>query len=75
MVKCAFPIGSNFKERTYNFKNQTDKNYHIGQTIHTRISDLCLISAVPPKTTYMHLVLLGVVKKMFDRKLDFRTIS
>ncbi|KAL4154104.1 hypothetical protein QTP88_001937 [Uroleucon formosanum] len=52
-----------FIERTDNdFKNQTNENHHVGQTILTRIPGLNLVSNVP--LDYLHLILLGVMKKL-----------
>lgn len=60
--RMCFPE-TNFTKRTNeDFRNQTDEHHHIGETILTRISDMDLISIVP--LDYMHLVLLGVVKKL-----------
>lgn len=60
--RMCFP-DTTFIERTDNdFKNQTDESHHVGQTILTRIPGLNLVSAVP--LDYMHLILLGVMKKM-----------
>lgn len=60
--RMCFPE-TNFTKRTNeDFRNQTDENHHIGETILTQISGLDLISTVP--LDYMHLVLLGVVKKL-----------
>jgi hypothetical protein len=44
------------------FLNQTDRDYHKGETILTMINNLGLVSNVP--LDYMHLICLGVVKKL-----------
>jgi len=45
-----------------NFIDQSDLNYHTGITILTTIPNLGLVSNVP--LDYMHLICLGVVKKL-----------
>lgn len=60
--RMCFPE-TNFIERTNeDFRNRTDEYHHIGETILAQISSLGLVSFVP--LDYMHLVLLGVVKKI-----------
>lgn len=61
--RMCFPETTYFIKRTNeDFRNQTDEHHHIGETILAQISSLDLISTVA--LDYMHLVLLGVVKKL-----------
>lgn len=60
--RMCFPETTFIKRTNEDFRNQTDEHHHIGETILTQISGLDLISTVP--LDYMHLVLLGVVKKL-----------
>lgn len=50
------------KRSDADFNNQTDPEHHTGHTILQRISNLGLVSDVP--LDYMHLICLGVVKKL-----------
>jgi len=52
-----------FNKRTdTDFINQTDPEHHTGQTILQKIPNLGLVTNVP--LDYMHLICLGVVKKL-----------
>lgn len=62
--RICFP-GLTFNERTHlDFVNQTDSHHHKGSTILLNIPDIDIIKDIP--LDYMHLVLLGVVKKLLS---------
>jgi len=52
-----------FNKRTdSDFMNQTDPDHHTGHTILEKIPNIGLVTQVP--LDYMHLICLGVVKKL-----------
>lgn len=58
-------LGTNFLKRTHlNFLNRTDEDHHVNDTISilTEVPELDLVNDF--SLEYMHLVCLGVVKKM-----------
>lgn len=60
--RVCFP-NLNFNKRTHqDFINKTDEDHHVGDTILQRIPGINLIEDIP--LDYMHLVCLGVVKKL-----------
>jgi len=58
----VFPDMTFTKRTDTDFINQTDPEHHTGRTILQRIPNLGLVSDVP--LDYMHLICLGVVKKL-----------
>ncbi|RZF37146.1 hypothetical protein LSTR_LSTR015336 [Laodelphax striatellus] len=69
------------KRTDADFISKTDEEYHLGETVLTSIENLGLVTNVP--LDYMHLVCLGVVRKMmymwiggsFKTKLSSRQIN
>lgn len=58
----CFPETDFIKETDHDFINQIDEDYHTGRTVLENIPNIGLITEVP--LDYMHLVCLGVVKKL-----------
>lgn len=80
--RICFPDIKYIKRTHESFVQKRDPNHHTGDTILTQIPNINLIEDIP--LDYMHLVCLGVVKKMLcgiwcygspPHKLSFRVIQ
>ncbi|KAJ8964072.1 hypothetical protein NQ314_005155 [Rhamnusium bicolor] len=65
-VVC-FPEYENIKQRSdIEFREQVDEEYHLGETVLTKLPDFDMVRNVP--LDYMHLLCLGVVKRLLVHK-------
>jgi len=66
--RVVFTSCTNLLRTDFSFRNKTDDDHHIKDTILTEIQDLDMIKGFP--LDFMHLVCLGVVKKMIKLWTD-----
>ncbi|KAJ8951700.1 hypothetical protein NQ314_007649 [Rhamnusium bicolor] len=65
-VVC-FPEYENIRQRSdIEFREQVDEEYHLGETVLTKLPDFDMVRNVP--LDYMHLLCLGVMKRLLVHK-------